>query len=202
MVRLSSTTVRVPYTMFFFESGLWTKRSSRKFLKQCQKRLLRYGQTILLSYFGCFVKVIYFAVFRSVRFHSELRNWLFRRTRNAMKEYFLPRNNGNRSESIPRSFFGSANPTLTTILQYVAADTYYIFNDDVTVFFNFLHALNLSVLSTVFQILSFSVSLLLVFFLPSLCLSVCLCCITCMRRGCSARRMSSCPSDPRLGREW
>jgi hypothetical protein len=41
---------------------------------------------------------------RVILFRSELRNWLFRKPRNAT-EHFLLRNNGNHSESIPRNFF-------------------------------------------------------------------------------------------------
>jgi hypothetical protein len=35
---------------------------------------------------------------RGIPFRSKFQNWLFNRTQN---EHFLPRNNGNRSESIP-----------------------------------------------------------------------------------------------------
>jgi hypothetical protein len=49
----------------------------------------------------CFVKLIFSAEFHSVPFRSELRNWLFRGTLMSRNEH------GNRSESIPRNFFGT-----------------------------------------------------------------------------------------------
>ncbi len=52
-------------------------------------------------------KLHFFAGFRSVSFRSELRNWLFRGTRNASKWALSSANNGNHSESIPRNFFGT-----------------------------------------------------------------------------------------------
>ncbi len=49
----------------------------KKFSKYCQKRLLlKYGKIILLSYFDCFVKLIFFC---TIPFRSELRNVLFRK---------------------------------------------------------------------------------------------------------------------------
>jgi hypothetical protein len=63
----------------------------------------RYGQIILLNYFGCFVKEIFSR--NSVPPCSELRNWLFLELGMPRNEHFHPPNNGNRSEFIPRNFF-------------------------------------------------------------------------------------------------
>ncbi len=50
-------------------------------------------------------------------FCSELLNWLFRGTRNASNEHFLPWNRGDRSKSIPQNFAernSVPNPTVRT----------------------------------------------------------------------------------------
>jgi hypothetical protein len=60
--------------------------------------------TILLSYFGCFVKLIFSAGFRSVPSFGTGSSAEVGMPRN---EHFLPRNNGSRSEFIPRNFFGT-----------------------------------------------------------------------------------------------
>jgi hypothetical protein len=59
---------------------------------------------ILLSYFGCFVKLIFSAGIGSVPSFGTGSSAEVGMPRN---EHFLPRNNGSRSESIPRNFFGT-----------------------------------------------------------------------------------------------
>ncbi len=59
------------------------------------------------TFVSCFVKLHYFAEFHSDPFRSEVRNGLFLDTRNDTDEHFIPRNNKNRSEAIPRNFIGT-----------------------------------------------------------------------------------------------
>ncbi len=82
---------------------LTAKRGSHKFQKYGQKRrLLRYRQIILFA-----VPESYFsAEFRSVPFRAS--EWALPRNSEFLRnEHFFPRNNGIRSEAIPRNFFGT-----------------------------------------------------------------------------------------------
>jgi hypothetical protein len=65
-----------------------------------KRRLLRYRQIIFVSYFGCFVKLIFshnYIPFRALELTLP-------RTSECV---LLPRNNGNRSKSILRNFFST-----------------------------------------------------------------------------------------------
>ncbi len=66
-----------------------------------------FWQIIMLSYSGCFVKLLFLR--NSVPFHSVLNFGIGSSAEIGMprNEHFLPRNNGNRSECIPRNFFGT-----------------------------------------------------------------------------------------------
>ncbi len=64
-----------------------------------KRRLLRYRQIILLSYFGCFRKTYFFS-------HNYIPFRALELTLAMTSEWvLLPRNNGNRSKSILRNFF-------------------------------------------------------------------------------------------------
>ncbi len=63
-----------------------------------------FWQIIMSSYSGCFVKLIFSAEFRSVPIFGIGSSAEIGMPRN---EHFLPRNNGNHSECIPRNFFGT-----------------------------------------------------------------------------------------------
>jgi hypothetical protein len=67
-----------------------------------------FSSQFCVSYFGWFVK----AIFSVIPFRYEFRNRLFRWTRMPGNGHFLPRNNGNRSESIPWHFFFKRNAIL------------------------------------------------------------------------------------------
>ncbi len=70
-----------------------------------EKMFFKIWTTInLVSYFGCFVKIIFSAGFRSVPSFGTGSSAEVGMPRN---DHFLPRNNGSRSESIPRNFFGT-----------------------------------------------------------------------------------------------
>ncbi len=56
------------------------------------------------TFVSCFVKLQYFAEFRSVPSYGMDSSEILGITRN---EHFIPRNNEHRSESIPRNFFGT-----------------------------------------------------------------------------------------------
>ncbi len=63
-----------------------------------EKRTFQVQRNFVNFYFGCFAKQIYFALFRSGPLDSSVDIAMPR------NEHFLPRNSGNRSESIPRNF--------------------------------------------------------------------------------------------------
>ncbi len=76
----------------------WKKNKS----KLSEFRSETFDDFILLSYFGCFSKLIFSAYFRSVPSFGIESFMDLEMPRN---EHFLPRNKGNHSKSIPRNFF-------------------------------------------------------------------------------------------------
>jgi hypothetical protein len=90
-------------------SVLWNKKRSKlsEFCSEafCQRK--QASNSVCWSRIFCKTDI-----FHVIPFRSELRNRLFREPRN---EHFLPRNNGNCSESIQGNFFRNEIPLLTLV---------------------------------------------------------------------------------------